>query len=594
MKQLRWLLPAAAIFLMARADAAPLPDTPSPLARVPASAPIVAHLRGVEGARDHVQAFLDKALPELAPLFKEFADNYLKNGVDGRKLRGLAKNGPHFLAFAEVPKPNMGEPKLALVLSVTNYQEFRDNILQDDERKNLKKEDGIESTALSSGETIYFLDHKDHVIVTPSKEVAAAFVKKQPGLDRKVSKEQSARLLACDVGVYVNLDPIQKEYAEQIKQAKEFLEQTLKAAQEGGGGPIGPQEKALIAVGGKVIAAAFQALEDSQGVLYTAEFRPGAVAIHLESELRNGSATGRNFADSRLAAFPELARLPSGQLIYSAYLLGPTLSKAAGGLHFGIFGAVDDKEADAQPKAIAQLIEAGPGARVDGISLPTKAVRAWRFDDPAKAVAAQLKLLQSVQPGGQFEGGPAKEPPKVTVRAEKYVDFEMNAVEITWDLEKAVGGGANIPEEMRKQMAEGMKKILGEKRRFWFGTDGKLVVQVNADRWEDARKLLDGYFRGQGGAGEDAGFKEARAELPAEASSIILMDPVRYGGLVVDFMKAFGALPIPINIPADAKPTYVGMGLTFQAERVSADFVITASAVKEVYRTFVAPLRGGG
>ncbi len=595
MKQMRWLLFAAAVFVAAPANAAPLPDAPSPLAKVPASAPIVVHLRGVEGVRDRIQAFLEKALPEVAPLFKDFAENYDKNGIDGRKVRGLAKNGPHFLVFLEVPKVGP-EPKMALVLTTTKYSDFRDSILKDEERKGLKKENGVEAVPAESGTTTYFVEGPDYAIVTPQKEVAVEFTKKQAGLDRKLSKQQAAALLASDLGVYVNLDPVQKQYADQIKQAKEFMEQALKTAQEGGGGALGPNEKAMIALGGKMIGAAFQAVEDSQGLLYTAQVRPNAVAFHLETELRGGSATSRMLADSRPAAFADLARMPSGQMLYSAYQLPPALTKAAGGLHFALFDTADEKEGTPRQMAIAQLIEAGPGARVDCASLPSPAVRAWQFDNPAKAVEAQLKLLQALNAGDQYEGGVAKEAPKVTARAQKFGDFEMHAVDIEWDLEKSVGGGANLPEEMRKQMAEAMKKLLGEKRRFWFGTDGKLVVQVIAGSWEDGRKLLDRYLRGQGGAGQDEAFREARAEMPAQATSIMLFDPVRYGAIMVEFIKmaAGGAFPFPLNVPADAKPSFIGLGITFQAERASFDFVVTASAVKQGYKNFIAPLRGGG
>ena len=94
----------------------------------------------------------------------------MKNGIAGRKLRGLAKNGPIFVAFLEMPKPTEPEPKIAIIAAVTNYAAFRDNILTDGEKKNLKPGDGYESTVGDfNGQNLFFVDKKHYVVVTPRK-----------------------------------------------------------------------------------------------------------------------------------------------------------------------------------------------------------------------------------------------------------------------------------------------------------------------------------------------------------------------------------------------------------------------------------------
>src|SRR4051794_23975818 len=94
--------PALALLAAAAtAPAAPVPAQATLLSAVPASAPVVAHLRGVEGARERFMALVKKALPELAPQVESFLDRGLAKGefADGRKLRGVPKDGPIFLAF---------------------------------------------------------------------------------------------------------------------------------------------------------------------------------------------------------------------------------------------------------------------------------------------------------------------------------------------------------------------------------------------------------------------------------------------------------------------------------------------------------------
>ena len=114
----------------AAAAAAPAPGDRSSLAQVPATAPIVLYLRGAEGTKDRLLVTLKAALPERLPQIQPFLDNLVKEGIDGRKLAGVPKDGPIFLVFTELPKPADNPPKIAVVLAVNKYEEFRDGLLK--------------------------------------------------------------------------------------------------------------------------------------------------------------------------------------------------------------------------------------------------------------------------------------------------------------------------------------------------------------------------------------------------------------------------------------------------------------------------------
>src|SRR5438874_421396 len=74
---------------------------------------------------------------------------------------------------------------------------------------------------------------RDHVVATPSKDVAADFAKTTPGLDGKMDKAQAARFLASDEGVYVDMEAVNKQYGDQIKAAhKAMTEQFDKLAEK--------------------------------------------------------------------------------------------------------------------------------------------------------------------------------------------------------------------------------------------------------------------------------------------------------------------------------------------------------------------------
>src|SRR5437868_3334075 len=276
MTRLRWRIVGAALLgLLLAAPAArpaPVPGERGGLDQVPATAPLVIHVRGAEGTKDRITALVKNALPELAPHVENQLQAWWKDGIDGRKLRGLAKDGPIFVAFTEMPKPGAERPPMAVIAAVTSYTEFRDGFLKEDERKGLKEvAKGIEMAAEPNGrDNIYFVNKKDYVVLTPTEEIAKAFVKKQAGLDGRLSKELAGKLLAADVGVYLAMDAFNKDYADQIKQAKEAIDGVRTQAEEN----VGKSQKSSIDLARKALGPIFQAVQDSQGIRVTREFRP--------------------------------------------------------------------------------------------------------------------------------------------------------------------------------------------------------------------------------------------------------------------------------------------------------------------------------
>jgi hypothetical protein len=583
---------AALLLGAAAARPAPAPGAPAGLDQVPATAPLVLHLRGVEGTKDRLLALLKNALPDVYPMVQPKVDEWFKDGIDGRKLSGLPKDGPIFVAFTELPKPGE-EPKVAVILAVTKYAEFRDNVLKEGERKNLKADGaGVEKTTLDNGEAVYFVDKKGYAVVCPTEDVAKAFTKKQAGLDGRMSKELAAKFLAGDLGLYLSMDAFNKQYADQIKQAREGAEEAIKAVAEN----APKAQKGLFEMTRNIIGPVFQAVEDSQGILVTLEFRPGGLAFHAQTEIRPGSPTAGALAGAKLSAFPELARMPAGKMIYDGIQTSPALFKALGALLFGALTESDGKGAKAVQQALEQLAKANPGTRIDAASVPPSALTVWHYEEPAKAMEAQLQLLKALYTGDTSNAAMLKGKPVIKAGAEKYAGFTLHSVQLVWDFDKMIEqGGAGLPDEAKKQMAEGYKKMLGEKMNLWFGTDGKVMVQVAAKDWAGAQRLLDQYAKGAKRVGDVPAFRDVRKELPAEATMLGVVDMVQYLGVVADFAKPLlgNFMPLPPGFPAAGKgqPTYVGGALTLRPQRGSVDGFISAASVHEFYQRFIKPLR---
>jgi len=570
---------------------APAPAGRSGLDQVPASASIVIHLRGVQGTRDRLVTMMENALPDVLKMFQPQMDEALKNGIKGRKLRGLVKDGPIFLAFTELPKPGQPgneQPKMAVIAAVSNYKEFRDNLLMEEERKNIKVNgSGVESVVIER-ETTYFVDRKTYAIVTPNEEVANSFTKKQAGLDSKISKEQAAKLLAADVSVYISVDTLSREYAEQIKEARQALEGILDMGAGGGD----KAQKDAIEMFKRAIGPIFRAVEDSRGALLTGEFRPGGLALHIQNEIRAGTPTADLLLDSKPVDFKELARMPDDRLFFTAMKTSSALYKGLGNMMVNIVPAKESKETAA---VLEELAKAGPGIRMDSYSLPLSGLQVSQYDDPAKAVEAQIKLFKAMYSGDVKSSG-LKEKPVIKMKAEKYGDMGLHSVQLVWDFDKmAEPVAAKSGEEGKKQFIAAMKGLLGEKMTCWFGTDGKSVIQVMAADWPAARKLLDQYTKGTKPIGEVKAFTDVRKEMPARASFLGLIDTVQMFGTMAELFKPMLGPNVPANwpkMPDKGTRSFLGLAVTLQPQRGSFDLFISAAAAREFYKAFVQPALG--
>src|SRR6266849_9012349 len=89
MKRTPWLSLAALLLVVAAARpalAGPAEDAASALSQVPAKAPIVIQLRGVEQVKDHLIAMIKDALPDLGGQAEEKINALMMQGLEGRSL----------------------------------------------------------------------------------------------------------------------------------------------------------------------------------------------------------------------------------------------------------------------------------------------------------------------------------------------------------------------------------------------------------------------------------------------------------------------------------------------------------------------------
>jgi hypothetical protein len=588
----RWLVTAAvcAALFGSRSAAAPVPASgpanASALAAVPAQAPIVFQLRGVERTKDRLTAFLNAAMPDLGPGVAAQMDQFLKNGFEGRKLQGLAKDGPIFLVMLELPGLGGGEPPMAVIARVTDYKAFRDGALNADERKGMKSEAGYDRAEMN-GRDVYFLDRQDFAVVTANKDAAEMLAKKPAGLDGKLTGEVARPFLENDVGLYVNLSAVNKEYGDQIKQAQQTMEQGMAM--------LGGANKEQMEFFKLIFSSMFQGIADGRALVVALDFRPEGLNVHAQFQVGADTKTNSFLKDQKPTGLDAIGQLPAGLMSYTASDLTGDLLKSMAPIIYG--AASSEGEAKAQVEAaVKQLIAAGLSGSYSAANVPPAGVQVQTFKDPAKGAAAMLGFFRAMGEGGTFQNAYIKGKPEIKENAQEYKGFKLNYVHVTWDLDKlteSVPGGGEA-------MKSAMKKLLGDGIRAWFGTDGKQVVTVTANDWDTARGRLDAYLGGSAKLANEPAYTATRKELPAETSMLMLADAGPLTQKMGDYMLAsFKALPqLPLNLPDEIKPvktktSYLGFAVTLRPENAGLDVFVPAVGMQEIQKVLKPVFLGG-
>ncbi|MFL5243197.1 MAG: hypothetical protein ACJ8FY_13915 [Gemmataceae bacterium] len=597
LRSLCWLLAAAVMPLTAPFLYAAPADQENPLTAVPANSPIVVHIKGFERTKERLITMIKNAIPDLAAKAEAGINDGIKKALQGRELKGMEKDGPIFVVFTEIPKG--GPPKLAVLVRVTKYADFRDGLMKEDERATLKPNAAGFEEATMENEPVYFVDLKKYAVITPDKEVAGQFTLKRPGMDTMLDKTIAKKMLDSDMAVYVDTTAINKEYGNEIKMAREEIQKGLEqmADQLGGANKNGMEMIKLI------VGPLFQAFEDSQGLVAALDFRPEGFALNSQALVGADTKTNALLKNAKPAAMAELAKMPAGKMFYNGMLVPGSLLKNISPFLYGIAFDAESKQGKALKDAVDQIAESKPSARLDAIDVPAQGLQVWTYEDPVRAATAQLKLFESLQGGESYSSAMLKEKPTVKASAKKYRDFDLHNVSLTLDIdamvEKSLPPGA-ATEEIKKQMTAMMKRMIGDSQNIWFGSDGKRFVQVAAKDWDTAKNLLDLYLDKKNTIGEQEAFKDARKHMPTDTSLVILIDVPKYATLLAEAFEPFLSLfpiPLPAGILKPAVPgttCFTGIAVTLQPQRASFDYWLPGKAANEIYKMFIENALKGG
>ena len=571
--------------------AAPVPSGDlAKLKVIPANAGAVVVIRGVEGVKGRLFEMLKKALPDYAPMAQTIVDLSLGGGIDGRKIDSLAKDGPIYIALQGIKEKDLDtdNPNVTVIAAVKDYAKFRDGILKPEERKDLTKDGNLD--VLKTGKRVYYMAEKDgFAVMAPSKEGVEWVLKSKESLDGKVSPALSNRLAASDVALFVNLDQALKDYADQIKETEASAVDFLKSAAEA----LPQEQKASFEIMQGLVKPAFQSLRDSNGLVVSLGIAPDGALLRFEVEARKGTETAKFINSVGVSPLEALSNLPAGQMFYSGFVGGETMSKVMETFSKGLAQEGKSEEIKKLMEVTKAVAKAGPGDTVTSVDMPLAGLGITQYKDPALAMDAQIKTLELMGPGALYGSGAVKSS-KVTKDALTHDGIKFTRVEIIWDFDKMFGNSQDLPEEVKKQVLTMMKELMGEKMEVYSGISEGKLIQITSSSAEKAKKIYDSHKAGNSKVGSIENYSVVRRGLSERQTMVFLTDPVRYFGKVIEVLKgAFaGMVPIPPGFPANldkAKPNFIGGGVILEQNNAAMELYVSSASINEIFKTFVKP-----
>src|SRR5262249_16425520 len=154
-------------------------------------------------------------------------------------------------------------------------------------------------------------------------------------------------------------------------------------------------------------------------------------------------------------------------------------------------------------KAMADLDRLGRIETIGAVTLAggMRGMNEIKVSDPKQYINANLAVVESKK-ADEGKGNFFKDL-KIDRDAKTYEVMTFTHVLLTLDLEKLAQLSGNNPAQ-----AEQLKAMFsGGAMEYWFGTDGKRLLQVMASNWDDARAQVDSFLKGKDGIGTSPGFQ---------------------------------------------------------------------------------------
>ncbi len=514
-------------------------------------------------------------LKAMSPTAAEAAQGAIEPALQGFEAsngEGAGKNP--FFVLLRLPDP--AQPDLSawgVIVKTNDPAAVIKGVGQEGGAK--KSLDGHESFAAKDGQTWYSTKGPGWVAFGPDEAMIKAIHKPGSSLAEALSPEARARFLAGDVGLYLNIVEVQKQYGDLIEQAKPALMAQIEQAQaQAAGGAQNVQGTK------QLLDMVTTGLKVGDRLVLSLDFDAAGLTVAGLATVKGDSPAAQGLARARTGTGKLLEKLPDDKMFYVYTADSPV---SPDGRPKPVGGATTSPAVD---KAVAARLQALEGRLVMGIGLmPMQFVSMADPGDPQVAVKASIEADKARQAGGQ--------PGTTEPNAVTHGGFQFARIKNHIDPAQI----AKIAKDANPQMANGAdlikKMFTGNDLISYVGTDGKLFLEVTATSDDQLKAKVNAIKDGSHGLGTLAAWKALRARLPEQATLLVLVNAQE---MVKMILTSFGAMANrgDVKPPADFPKATALMGAALVSSPKGYDFrLIIPGDVGPVFEKGLGALTAG-
>lgn len=553
---------------------------------------VVAHLQGFDRVKEKASVFVKAAFPKDGEALAKKMNEGIVAALDGRQLKSLTKDGRIY--FAVHSFNDFDDNPFVFIVPIDDPKAFVAGVFPKEKVESREKAQGGFEKIVSDGETYYVIEKPNQVVIAGNEEIAKIYNGQFETLKSKFLGDAAAdAFFRSDASLFVNIEEINEQHGEQIKQFRQVFNLVFEQGAFGGAPGVDKRQIELIK---QVYGAMFQMLDDGKAVVLAGELTKDGAYLRLTGRFAPDSTSAKFTGQEKPSPLAELGALPKGFANYTAWAFGPQLAKPIAKLAREIAAGEGDDAGQAKLDAWGELAAASTRT-ISGTQFDRAGVTLISNPNADKTVAAMVAAYQSLGEGAVFQNIPVKGKPAVAERDQTYRDITFHKIVVKVDFEEAA---KKMPEQGREAAMAAFKQFLPETATFWVGAKGEQIIQVAGKDWAEAKAHLDAALEKKASATGDASFQQTRDALPADVNFLNLFDATKminfmggYFGSILGSIPGFlfGGEGMPKLAAVKADPCYAGVTLTLKGDSFALTAYAPAKAAALV-REAIEPLLG--
>ena len=554
------------------------------LKAVPADVDVAIRVRGVEAIRNDLVAMVKAMNPDWAKLAEEGLEKPL---AEFQQRHGEPAYKSPWIGLVRVAAPEAeGAMPFAILVPADDYKGVLKGASGGKDVETKPQDGGYDAFDGPDGHGTWYAAHRPGIVAFGPDKTLVASIAKPAGktLDQALPPSVAKGFLGGDLGLYVNAGVLTTRYADQIEQGRQALMAVMDQAGQQAG------NESMMKFAKDFYGGLFDAVKYADVLTLNLDFSNQGLHLAGALNVKADSEAAKSIATAHTSTAATLGNFAPGALAYAYLDMEAKTFDRLQGMSLRMLNP-SGKPTPALEKATAKLHGLGRVESTGAVSMGQglRGLNEITVSDPQKYIEACLAMLQAMKEGGENALNFFKDI-KVESNAKTYQGMTFTHVVTTLDLDKLAQLSGNNPAQVANMKA----MFGGETMSYWYGTDGKRVLQVMSPTWDETKAQIDAYLGGKGGIGTTPGFQAVRSRLPEQASLLVMLSAQELARMFARQLAAVLQNPnlkVPDDLPKE--PAFVGASLTPRPPAGYEFHLVVPGAVGTVIAKGMVPLFEG-